>query len=91
VEISQNSKRGGGGTFGGEGEKVADGGRLGFLAGGVPRLTDGRAATRGAPAHQRRLGFREGGAHELSDRAGRQARGRRGTTEVPGSWMRAGG
>jgi hypothetical protein len=33
----------GGGTFGGEGRsEVADGGRLGFRAGGVPGLTDGR-------------------------------------------------
>jgi len=45
--------------------------------------TGGQVATRGPPAHQRCLGF--------ADRAGRQARGRRGTTEVPGSWTRSGG
>jgi hypothetical protein len=33
-----------------EKERVADGRRLGFLAGGVPRLTDGRAAARGSSA-----------------------------------------
>jgi len=67
ASIQSGLKERRGGTFGGEGEKVTDRGRLGFLAGGVPRLADGRAATRGALAHQRRLGFADG--------AGRQGRG----------------
>ena len=61
-------KRGGGGTFGGEGEKVADGWRLGFLAGG-------HAWSSGPPVASEQ--FADGaGRGRVADGAGRQGRGR---------------